>query len=528
MSPYTEIDRSRTPARLRLPERYNASLDFIDRHLDEGRGGKVAFRDDQGDHTYGQLAERVNQAGHALMSQGVGPGDRVMMIMTDTAAFPAVFFGAIRIGAVPVPVNTLLTTKDYGYMLGDSGARALVVSDVFWETVAPVLNDHEDLRAVIVNGTTAGSAQSLGDMMAALPTTLPALMATPDAPCFWLYTSGSTGQPKGAVHAQKDLIHTAELYGVGVLGIREDDVVFSAAKLFFAYGLGNAMSFPLHVGATAVLMAERPTPDAVVKRFNDHRPDIFYGVPTLYAGLLASGLLPKGEIAGLRRCTSAGEALPESVATRWQEAVGVPILDGIGSTEMLHIFLSNYPDDVRYGTTGKAVPGYELKLVAESGAEVPVGDVGDLWVSGPSGPIEYWGQPEKSRDTIVDGWVRTGDKYALTDDGYYAYQGRSDDMLKVGGIYVSPFEVEGALMSHPDVLEAAVVGHADENDLIKPKAFVILNEGVEGSADTDVALKAFVKERLAPFKYPRWIEFVEDLPRTATGKIQRFKLRIDG
>ena len=525
MSHFTEIDRSTVPAKLTLPARYNAAVDFIDRNLDQGRGDKIAIHDDQGSHTYEDVAERVNRAGNALRELGVGPGDRVMMIMADTVAFPAVFFGAIRMGAVPVPVNTMLSANDYTYILRDSGARALVVSEVFWDTVAPVLGDQPELGYVIVDGASAGDTLSLSGLMANADASLDPVLFPPDAPCFWLYTSGTTGRPKGAVHAHKDMVQTAELYGVKVLGIGEDDVVFSAAKLFFAYGLGNSLSFPFYVGATAVLMAERPLPGAVLTRIADYGPSIFYGVPTLYAGLLASGLMPEGGFERLRRCTSAGEALPESVAERWQAGTGVPILDGIGSTEMLHIFLSNHPDDVRYGTTGKPVPGYDLRLTDDHGAPVVVGDVGDLWVKGPSSASEYWNQSEKSRETFVDGWTRTGDKYARDADGYYAYQGRSDDMLKVGGIFVSPFEVEGALMSHPDVLEAAVVGHPDPDELIKPKAFVILNDGVTGSPDLDAALKAFVKERLAPYKYPRWIEFVPDLPRTATGKIQRFKLR---
>lgn len=525
MSRFTQIDRSTVPARLTLPDRYNATVDFIDRNMDQGRGGKVAILDDRGGHTYAQVAERVNRAGNALLALGIEPGDRVMMAMVDTADFPAVFFGAIRMGAIPVPVNTLLTTKDYAFMLDDSGARALVVSDSLWETIAPAVDGQPQLSAVVVDGAAPGGVPALAGLMATADPALDPVLTGPGAPCFWLYTSGSTGQPKGAVHSHQDLIQTAELYGVGVLGIGEDDLVFSAAKLFFAYGLGNGLSFPFHVGATAVLMAERPTPEAVLKRLANHRPSIFYGVPTLYAGLLASGLLPEGGIDGLRRCTSAGEALPQSIAERWQTATGVPILDGIGSTEMLHVFLSNRPDDVRHGTTGTAVPGYDLKLTGDQGAPVKPGDVGDLWVKGPSSALEYWNRPDKNRETFVDGWTRTGDKYAMTDDGYYAYQGRSDDMLKVGGIYVSPFEVEDALMSHPDVLEAAVVGHADDNDLIKPKAFILLNEGAVGSGELEAALKAHVKEKLAPYKYPRWVEFVDDLPRTATGKIQRFKLR---
>jgi benzoate-CoA ligase len=343
--------------------------------------------------------------------------------------------------------------------------------------------------------------------------------------CFWLYSSGSTGTPKGTLHVHSSLIQTAELYALPVLGIRENDVVFSAAKLFFAYGLGNALTFPLAVGATAVLMAERPTPQAVFRRLKEHRPTIFYGVPTLFGALLASPDLPGRKDVALRICTSAGEALPADLGRRWTEHFGTEILDGIGSTEMLHIFLSNRPGDVRYGTTGKPVPGYRVRLVDESGREVGADEIGELQISGPTSAAGYWNNREKSRETFVGQWTRAGDKYTVDADGYYTYGGRSDDMLKVSGMYVSPFEVEAALLTHPDVLEAAVIGAEDERRLVKPRAYVVTKPGVSGSAELAEALKQHVKDRLAPFKYPRWIEFIPELPKTATGKIQRFKLR---
>jgi benzoate-CoA ligase len=366
----------------------------------------------------------------------------------------------------------------------------------------------------------------MSELMAKAATTCEPAETTCDDFCFWLYSSGSTGAPKGTVHLHSHLVQTAELYGVGVLGIKESDLVFSAAKLFFAYGLGNGLTFPMAVGATAVLMGERPTPQAVFQRLHDHNPTIFYGVPTLYAALLASPEMPKrGELSNLRVCTSAGEALPADIGKRWTEALGVEILDGIGSTEMLHIFLSNRAGEVRYGTTGKPVPGYEIRLIGEDGNVVPRGEIGELQIKGPSAAALYWNNREKSRHTFMGDWTRSGDKYIEIDDGYYQYCGRSDDMLKVSGIYVSPFEVEGALMTHPDVLEAAVVAHADTDELIKPKAYVVLKQGIQGSDAIKEALKAHVKEKLAPYKYPRWVEFVAELPKTATGKIQRFKLR---
>ena len=514
--------------RVVVPRNYNAAADFIDRNLAAGRADKVAVIDDAGATTYGELAARVNRAGNMLRDLGVRPEQRVMMAMLDTVDFIAVFFGAIRIGAVPVPVNTLLTTDDYRFMLTDSRAPVLVVSDALLATFRPALADAPLLRKVVVAGAAPedGDFASLAPLMAGAATELAAFPTTADDAAFWLYTSGSTGRPKGAVHSQADLVNTAALYGVGVLGIRADDVVFSAAKLFFAYGLGNGMSFPLYVGATAVLMAERPTPQSVMQRLHDHGATIFYGVPTLYAAILADDGLDRARGSDrLRICTSAGEALPEDVARRWVARFGVDILDGIGSTEMLHIFLSNAPGDIRYGTTGKAVPGYRLKLVGEDGAEAAPGDIGELWVSGPSAATSYWNNRTKSLESFHGPWTRTGDKYTRDGDGYYVYSGRSDDMLKVGGIWVSPFEVESALMTHDAVLEAAVVGHADKDELIKPKAFIVLKPGRQASDALAAELKAFVKDHLAPYKYPRWIEFMADLPKTATGKTQRFKLR---
>jgi benzoate-CoA ligase len=315
---------------------------------------------------------------------------------------------------------------------------------------------------------------------------------------------------------------TAELYAQGVLGIRESDACFSAAKFFFAYGLGNSLSFPLMAGATTLLMAERPTPDAVFKRLTERKPTVFYGVPTLYAAMLAAPIFPSSSALSLRCCISAGEALPPQIAKGFKEKTGIDILDGIGSTEMLHIFLSNRPGDLRYGTTGKAVPGYELRLVDEQGNDVKQGELGELLIKGPTAADLYWNNRVKSRGTFVGEWTRSGDKYTMDADGFYAYGGRTDDMLKVGGIWVSPAEVEAALVSHDAVLEAAVVGQEDEQKLVKPKAFVVLKPGKQATTEE---LQNYVKSKLAPYKYPRWIEFASELPKTATGKIQRFKLR---
>jgi len=525
MSPFAVCDRGTSPPTVTLPRHYNAAVDFIDRHLVEGRGSRIAVRDESGAYSYADLAERVNRAGNMLRGLGLGIEDRVLMLMLDTVAFPAVFFGAIKLGAVPVPLNTLLTAAEYDFMLRDSRAKALVVSAPLYERVAPLLEGQPFLKAVVVDGGEGHGRPVLAEQTAKAASRLEPAPTVADDVCFWLYTSGSTGQPKAAVHLHSDMIYATEYYALPVLGIRDDDVMFSAAKLFFAYGLGNAMYFPFRVGASAVLMAERPTPPSVIKRLIEMRPTIFYGVPTLYAALLADPALPKVGQHSLRHCVSAGEALPEQVAKRWKAHTGVDILDGIGSTEMTHIFISNRPGDIRYGSTGKPVPGCAVKLLDEVGAPVKPGEVGELYVSGPSCSPMYWANRARSLEAFHGRWTKTGDKYLVDKDGFYIYQGRSDDMLKVGGIYVSPFEVEAALVTHEAVLEAAVVGHADENDLIKPKAFVVLKSGVAPSDALAETLKAHVKGRLAAYKFPRWVEFVRELPKTATGKIQRFKLR---
>ena len=511
-----------------VPREFNAAVDLIERNLAAGRAGKLAFRDDRESLTYGELAEQVDCCANALRALGLEPEQRVMLLLLDTIDFPVAFLGAIKAGLVPVPVNTLLTPDDYDFMLRDSRARALVVSEALLDRVAPLLEKQPALRHVIVSGKDGKGRPRFRDLLADAAPKAVAAPTLADDVCFWLYSSGSTGTPKGAVHLHSHLTLTAELYAKPVLGIAESDIVYSAAKLFFAYGLGNALTFPMAVGASTVLLPERPTPAAVARILRVEKPTIFYGVPTLYAALLASGDLPKREEMALRRCVSAGEALPEGIGNRWTERTGVEILDGIGSTEMLHIFISNRPGEVRYGTTGKPVPGYAVRLVDDEGKPVPVGELGELQVSGPTSAAQYWNQRERSRQTFLGPWTRSGDKYTCDKDGYYTYGGRTDDMLKVSGNYVSPFEVEAALMTHEAVLEAAVVGDLDPEKLVKPHAYVVLKPGAARDPGLVEALKAHVKSRLAPYKYPRWIEFIDELPKTATGKIQRFKLRARG
>jgi len=510
--------------------RFNFAQHLIERNA--GRGAKLAYVDDVGGLSYAALTERIQRLAAGLTSLGVRREERVLLLMHDCLDWPVSFLGALYAGIVPVAVNTLLTADDYAYMLQHSRAQAVLVSAALLPALQAAMDkaageDGHDVKAVIVSRATAElptgcqAFDSLLESHAPQPTPAP---TGSDDPGFWLYSSGSTGRPKGTLHTQANLYWTAELYGTPVLGLTERDVCFSAAKLFFAYGLGNALSFPLSVGATTVLMAERPTPDATFKRWmrDADRPTVFFGAPTGYAGMLASQNLPPREAVALRLCSSAGEALPADIGERFTKHFGCEIVDGIGSTEMLHIYLSNRPGDVRYGTTGWSVPGYEIELRGDDGHTVPDGETGDLYVRGPSAALMYWGNREKSRETFQGGWTKSGDKYVKNRDGTYTYAGRSDDMLKVSGIYVSPFEVESTLVQHPAVLEAAVIGVPDADGLTRTKAFVVLKPGQQIDED---ALKAFVKDRLAPYKYPRQIEFIAELPKTATGKIQRFRLR---
>ena len=521
----SKANRERSPPEVTFPAEYNAAHDLIERNLQAGRAAKVAFIDDAGSCTFGGLAERTNRFANALSGLGMRREERVLLCLHDTIDFPTAFLGSIKAGIVPIAVNTLLPAADFEYMLANSRARVLVVSAALLPTFVPLLPKLAHVEHVIVSRGDAGPHHAFDGLLTRAAPAFDAVPTSPDDVCFWLYSSGSTGAPKGTMHVHASLIETAELYARAVLGIREDDIVFSAAKLFFAYGLGNGLTFPLSVGATAILMAERPTPAAVAQRLRAHRPTIFYAVPTLYAAMLASPDLPARADIAMRICVSAGEALPENIGKRWTAHYGVEILDGIGSTEMLHIFLSNRPGSVRYGTTGLPVPGYTMRLLDDAMREVPQGDAGDLYIAGPTAAIGYWNNRAKSRATFQGAWTKSGDKYRVLPDGVYVYEGRSDDMLKVSGIYVSPIEVEAVLIAHPAVLEAAVVGREDGDGLTKPAAYVVLKPGHTGSEAVAAELRQHVKTQLAPHKYPRWFEFVDELPKTATGKIQRFKLR---
>ncbi|HKB52591.1 MAG TPA: benzoate-CoA ligase family protein [Ramlibacter sp.] len=516
----SRADHTSSPPLVDIPRDYNAAHDLLARNA--ARSGKVAFIDAAtgAQLTYGELTQQAHQFANALRSRGFAPESRVMIAMLDTPEWPVVFLGCILAGVIPIATNTLLTTKDFDFMLRDSRAQAAFVSKPLLPAFEPLVGAVSSLRKVIVAG--ASGDDTVAGWIASGAGQPTVASTCSDEACFWLYSSGSTGTPKGTVHLHSHLMQTAELYAHAILGIREDDVVFSAAKLFFAYGLGNGLTFPMSAGATAVLLPARPTAADVFNVLKTYQPTIFYGVPTLFASLIADPARPGREELNLRVCTSAGEALPAEIGRKWSAQYGCDILDGIGSTEMLHIFLSNRPGEVRYGTTGKAVPGYELRLVGDDGLECGPGEIGELQISGPSAALLYWNNRAKTKATFAGEWTRSGDKYTRDADGYYTYGGRTDDMLKVGGIYVSPFEVEACLMTHSAVLEAAVIGAADTDELVKPKAFVVLKPGQSASAED---LQMHVKSQLAPYKYPRWIQFVPELPKTATGKIQRFKLR---
>ena len=511
-----------------IPRDYNFAADILKRNLDAGRGEKIAFIDGGGKYTYADLAGRVERFAHVLRGLGLRREERVLICLLDTIDWPTAFLGAIKAGVVAVPVNTLMTEDDYRFMLEDSRAPVLVVSEELLPKFAKTIAASKDLAHVVVSGENAHGHSRFADLLAAAkndPATAP---TTRDDMCFWLYTSGSTGKPKGAVHTHADLKLTDDLYAAPILGITEDDICYSVAKLFFAYGLGNALTFPMSAGATTVLLPQRPTPDLVAELLKKHQVTIFYAVPTFYAAFLASPAAPQRAELKLRRCISAGEALPTDVGRRWSERFGVEILDGIGSTEMLHIFLTNRPGDVKYGTSGKRLAGYDLRLVDDDGSVITTpGEMGELQVRGPTSAMMYWNNREQSRSTFLGEWTRSGDKYIEDDNGYFVYCGRRDDMLKVSGMYVSPFEVEGVLQSHPDVLEAAVVGWPDADTLIKPKAFVVLKEPDKACDAVARALQDQCRQKLAVYKYPRWIEFRRELPKTATGKIQRFKLRAE-
>jgi benzoate-CoA ligase family protein len=512
---------------LSIPDRFNAAAHFIDPHA-RMRPDKVAIECGDERVTYGELVARVNRVGNALRSAlGVRMEERVLLLLLDTPDFAASFFGAIKIGAVPVPVNTLLRPNDYRYLLNDSRARVAIVSQALLPQVEAIpRNDLPFLQRVVVVGDPTHGTLSFSELVnAASPELDPAPTHRDDA-AFWLYSSGSTGPPKACVHLQHDMVVTSELYARQILRVTEDDRFFSVAKLFFAYGLGNGLYFPLAVGGTSILLPGPPHPASVFDIIERHRPTLFFSVPSNYAALLAH-TRPGGDIdlSSIRHGVSAGEALPAAIFERFQSRFGVEVLDAIGSTEALHMFISKSPGFARPGSSGQIIPGMDARIVDGDGHLVPTGDIGNLYIKSDAVCAGYWNQHEKTKDTIDGHWLRTGDKYRQDAEGYFWYAGRSDDMLKVSGVWVSPIEIECTLLEHPAVLEAAVVGRKDQDALVKPVAYVVLREGHVPAPDLAGHLQEFVATRLASYKRPRWVEFLPALPKTATGKVQRFKLR---
>jgi len=511
-----------------LPDRMNAAAVLVDDNVEAGRGEKTAIfdADDGSAYTYNDVLAMTNRVGNALKELGVRMEERVMLLLPDSFELVCSFFGAMKVGAVPIPTNTLLKSHGYEYMLNDSRARVLIVAEPLLEQIEPIRDQLRYLQKIIVVGQAGANDISFRDFVDGSSAELAPEMMSKDDACFWLYSSGTTAFPKGAVHLQHDMIVSADLYAKPILDISENDRTFSVAKLFFAYGLGNGLYFPFRVGATTILYPGKPNPEKFYEIIQEFQPTIFFSVPTAYASMLAiEDAAERFDTSSLRLSVSAGEALPAALFERWLERFGVEILDGIGSTEIVHIFISNRQGRVKPGSTGEVVPGYEARILDENGQEVPTGEIGDLLIKGDSTCAYYWNKHEQTKNTIQGQWIRTGDKYYRDEDGYLWYQGRSDDMLKVGGIWVSPIEIENCLIEHPAVLESGVVGVADKENLIKPKAYIMLKEGHQGSDELTEELKKFVKEKIGVYKFPRWIEFVTELPKTATGKTQRYKLR---
>ncbi len=528
-----------------LPDEFNAAIYFVDRHLQEGRGQKIAIEAEAATLTYRQLAEGVNRAGNGLRELGVRIEERVLLLLLDVPEFALSFFGAIKIGAVPVPVNTLLKPADYQYILNNSRARVAIVSESLYPQIKAI--PKAELRylehIMVVGSEPPQGTLHFGELVEKNSAQLEAEPTSKDDAAFWLYSSGSTGFPKACVHLQHDMVVCAERYAKGILGMTEHDRCFSVAKLFFAYGLGNGLYFPLAVGGTSILWPGSPKPPHVFEIIERQRPTLFFSVPSNFAALLAyhkgsmegrasppvrgeqRSSAPDFDLSSIRYGISAGEALPASIFQRFKDRFGVEILDAIGSTEVLHMFIANRPGAVRPGSSGQIIPGYDARIVDENNQPVKRGEVGNLLVKADSTCSHYWNQHEKSKNIIEGHWIRTGDKFYEDADGYFWYAGRSDDMLKCSGVWVSPVEIESVLIEHPAVQEAAVIGRQDHDELLKPVACVVLKDGGAGTPDLARELQEFVTSRLPVFKRPRWVEFFDELPKTATGKLQRYKLR---
>lgn len=511
---------------LEIPETFNLVTHYMDRHVEEGRGQEIAIHYEDQAYTYAQVFESVNRVGNGLRKLGIREEERVLIVLPDSPEFVAAYLGIIKIGAVAVPTNTILRSEDYRYFLDESRARILIVHTSFWPEVKNIIEDRPFLEDVIVCGGRVLGHVSWQDWLTEQQPTLEAVKTHRDDPAFWLWTSGSTGKPKAAVHLHHDWICCSEFYARGVLDIGANDKTFSSSKLFHAYGLGNALLFPFHVGATTALYPGRPTPEAILQKAHDEQPTLFFSVPTLYAAMLHETEQDSHyDLSSIRLAVSAAEPLPAEIFRRWKDRFKVEILDGIGSTEVLHIYASARAGKVRPGSTGQPVSGYEVRITDENETSVSKGEIGDLWVKGESTAPYYWHRHQLSKQRMQGEWFFTGDKYYLDDDNFLWYAGRSDDMFRVSGQWLSPIEVENTLVEHPAVLESAVVPFETKDKLHKPKAFIVLKNSYRGSDDLVRELQEFVKQRIAPYKYPRQVEFVKSLPKTAAGKIQRFKLR---
>lgn len=509
--------------RVELPAAYNAATTFVDDNIVQGRGGKVAIYYQDQKITYREVFENVNRIGNALKDLGIEIEHRVLVILPDSPEFAYSFFGAIKIGAVAVPTNPWMFAKDYEYLINDSRARAIIVHESVLPEIEKIWDRTPFLKRIIVVGAPRGKALSYETLVSKASDKLEAEKTTKDDVCFWCYTSGSTGTPKGAVHLQHDMITITDLFVKPVLGMSANDLCFSASKMFFSYGLGNSLYFPLRFGASTVLWPEKPDPEGILQIIEKYRPTFFFSVPTLFARFLR--IEKQYDLSSLRICLSSGEPLPPALFHQWKERTGLELLDVVGSTEATHDFLANRPGRAKAGSSGEVTPAFEAKIVDDDGREVAIGEVGNLMVKGDANAPYYWNKHEQTKRTMQGEWLKTGDTYYRDADGYYWYCGRSDDMMKVGGLWVSPIEIENTLMEHPAVLESGVIGDTDADGLLKPKAFVLLKSEFKPGAELGVELQNHVKSKLAPYKYPRWVEFVDDLPKTVTGKIQRFRLR---
>jgi len=509
--------------KVELPDIYNAATTFVDENIAVGRGARTAIYYQDQTFTYQDVYENVNRTGNALKELGVEIEHRVLLILPDSPEFAFSFFGAIKIGAVPIPTNPWMAAKDYEYLINDSRARVVIAHESVLTEIEKILDHTRFLKHVIVVGKARDKALSYETLINKASDQLQAEATSKDDICFWGYTSGSTGAPKGAVHLQHDMITISDLFVKPVLGMNENDLCFSASKMFFSYGLGNSLYFPFRFGASTVLWPEKPDPEKILQVIERYRPTFFFSVPTLFARFLR--VEKKYDLSSLRICLSSGEPLPPAIFHQWKERTGLELLDVVGSTEATHDFLANRPGRAKAGSSGEVTPAFEAKIVDDEGREVPVGEVGNLMVKGDANAPYYWNKHEQTKRMMQGEWLKTGDTYYCDEEGYYWYCGRSDDMLKVGGLWVSPIEIENTLMEHAAVLEVGVIGATDADGLLKPKAYVLLKSEFKACHELQIELQTYVKNKLAPYKYPRWIEFVDDLPKTVTGKIQRFRLR---